>query len=318
MQLSDLVTFRNKLNELSLLPTQVNSDMDMNLVRNLMTQSPDQFKNFQSQIDQQANIIHEKFSDFESLLTQLKHEVNCLIVQEEKQWFQQSYDLYDKEMCNETTEYILNRKQTLSADIQELFTTRLRNYTDWRFPGLVVRPGLEKFVTTMVSNDPLYLVDQHRDLLQPTVDSFPQAYQRRLRCYVVNERKDNPILYKIPDNQFGICLVYNFFNFRPVELIRQWLTELFVKLKPGGVLIMTINDCDRESAVVLAQNAFACYTPGRMILTLAESIGFEVLYFWNDWGPVSWIELKRPGQLSSMRGGQTLAKIISKTVAESK
>lgn len=318
MRLSELVTFRNQLNDLSALPAKEESITQLNKVEYLLTQSPEQIKHFQSQIDQQTQAIKNEFDKFETLLSQVKDQVQQLLEQEEKQWFQKSYDLYDKEMWRYPIKDILTRRQILNPDIHKHFTTRIQNYTSWQHPGLVIRPGLETFAQTMVSNDPLYLVDQHRDLLKPTVDRFSEAYQRRLRCYVVNERESFPIMHNIPDNQFGLCLVYNFFNFRPVELIKQWLIEIYEKLKPGGVLIMTINDCDRPSGVILAEKSYACYTPGRMIITLAKSLGFEVLYTWNDPGPITWIELKRPGELTSMRGGQTLAKIVSKTVAESK
>jgi len=318
MKLSKLVAFRNELEQLTIRSAQSNSNMQIDSVRHLISCDPLQFAEFADQVDQQALVINQQFDQFENALNQFKQQINETIANDSQSLFQESYRLYDKDMRNETSEYILNRRQTLSTQAQELFDTRLQNYTDWRFPGLIVRPGLEKFVGTMVSNDPLYLIDQHRDLLQPAVNSFAEAYQKRLRCYVVNERGTDPILEKLPDGQFGLCLVYNFFNFRPFELIRQWLTELFTKLRPGGVLIMTINDCDQEAGVILAENYFACYTPGSMIRTLAETIGFEILYVWNDHGPVGWIELRRPGELATLRGGQTLAKIVSKDLAKSK
>jgi hypothetical protein len=49
-----------------------------------------------------------------------------------------------------------------------------------------------------------------------------------------------------------------------------------------------------------------------MILQLATTIGFEIEFTWSDDGPATWIELRKPGELTSLRGGQTLAKIVSK------
>jgi len=315
MKLHELVAFRNQLDTLSVMPAQEHSIREMNLVHYTVQDCAEQFVNFQTNFRQQSQNIIDQFQKFEDMLVELRQQVNQLIEQEEKPWFQESYKLYDKDMRRETPEYILNRRENLSESVETVLTTRLKNYTDWRFPAMIVRPGLESFIKTMVPNDPLYLIDQHRDLLTPAISSFPDSYQRRLRAYVVNEREDLPILHKIPDNQFGLCLVYNFFNFRPIEVIRQWLGEIFVKLKSGGVLVMTINDCDQPAGVVLAENYFACYTPRRLILSLVQSIGFEVLHVWNDTGPMTWIELRKPGQLNSLRGGQTLAKIIGKPVA---
>jgi SAM-dependent methyltransferase len=141
---------------------------------------------------------------------------------------------------------------------------------------------------------------------------YNETYQRRLRPYVISEQSDRKILGQLPDGQFGLVFAHNFFNFRPFEIMRQWLTEIYQKLKPGGMLLMTINDCDRYKAVISVENRFCCYTPGYLVLELAQSLGFEVEFTWNDDGPVSWLELKRPGELTSVRGGQSLAKIIPK------
>jgi hypothetical protein len=106
-----------------------------------------------------------------------------------------------------------------------------------------------------------------------------------------------------------MCLVYNYFNYRPFEVIKRYLIEIYQKLKPGGILIMTFNDCDRVSAVKLVENKFCSYTPGYLVRELGESLGYEIEFSWNDPGPSTWIEFKKPGTLNSIRGGQALAKI---------
>jgi hypothetical protein len=318
MKLSELIAFRNQLELLSISSTKIAVDQDLNLTRHLMHNYPHAFSELTQQLDQQRDNIQQQLDVFGSLLDQVKHEIKLVIAEQEKPWFAESYRLYEQEMPSETNEYILNRREELSEEAQDFLLRRLENYTDWRFPGMIIRPGREKFTRGIVANDPLYLIDQHYDLLLPAMEEFPEAYQRRLRTYVVNEREIDPILHKIPNSQFGLCLVYNFFNFRPFEIIKQWLLEIQTKLRPGGVLIMTINDCDREKAVMLVESHFACYTPGYLILDMVKSLGFEVLSTWHNNGPMTWIELRNPGQLTSLRGGQTLAKIVAKDVAKSK
>jgi hypothetical protein len=41
-------------------------------------------------------------------------------------------------------------------------------------------------------------------------------------------------------------------------------------------------------------------------------MGYEIVYSSNGYGPSTWIELKKPGKLSSLKGGQALAKILPK------
>jgi hypothetical protein len=76
---------------------------------------------------------------------------------------------------------------------------------------------------------------------------------------------------------------------------------------------MTFNDCDRVAAVELVENYYSCYTPGYLVRELASSIGYEIAFEWHDNHAVTWLEIRRPGQLSSLKGGQTLAKIVEKS-----
>jgi len=161
----------------------------------------------------------------------------------------------------------------------------------------------------MVGCDPLYIIDRDYELLQPSLERFPKLYQNRLRSYTTNDWSDQPILERIPNNQFGVCLACNVFNYRPLEIIRRYLEEIYIKLRPGGVLLMTYNDCDRAQAVMLVEQFCASYTPGYLIQDLTQNVGFELTYTWSDGGPSVWLELRKPGQLISNRGGQALAKI---------
>ena len=116
----------------------------------------------------------------------------------------------------------------------------------------------------------------------------------------------------MPDNQFSFFLAYNYFNYRPFEIIQQYLIEIYQKLRPGGVLAMTFNDCDRQSALLAVNQSFASYTPGHVIFNMAKTIGYKQIFQWNDTGPTTWIELQKPGNLSSTKGGQPMAKINHK------
>jgi hypothetical protein len=49
-----------------------------------------------------------------------------------------------------------------------------------------------------------------------------------------------------------------------------------------------------------------------MILSFAESLGFELTFTFHDDGPWTWVEFQKPGEWNSLRGGQTLAKIVPK------
>lgn len=318
MKLSDLVAYKTALDELSSRSAQREIELELGKVVHLVGAHPIQLSNFKQQLEVQYNEIHQHIDQFEIRLNELKQSIKLQIELEEKYWFQESYRLYDQEMRNDSAEHILNRRPVLDNETENLLRVRVQNYVDWQHPGMIIHPGLEKFVEDMVGYDPLYLVAQKHDLLVPAFERFPEEYQRRLRLYTVREELDNEILEKVPNEQIGLCLVYNFFEFKPFEIVRKYLSEIYQKLKPGGTLIMTFNDCDRDKAVKLAEQHYACYTPGVLVQQFATTVGYNQIFSWNNNGPTTWLELRKPGTLTSLRGGQTLAKIVHKSVAESK
>jgi SAM-dependent methyltransferase len=178
---------------------------------------------------------------------------------------------------------------------------------------MIIRPGLETFIDSMVACDPLYLVDTRHGLLQPTLDRFEEPYRRRLRPYVIKEDPDLPLLSKIPDGQFGFVLAYNIFNFRPFEILERYLTEIYSKLRPGGTLAMTYNNCDLAHGVVLTELNYMCYTPASLVEQLARRIGYEITFRYDTHSPNTWLEITKPGNSQSIKGGQALATVKPKS-----
>ncbi len=75
--------------------------------------------------------------------------------------------------------------------------------------------------------------------------------------------------------------------------------------------MFTYNDCDQGHGAALAEQNFMCYTPGRIIKSHVEGMGFEIMFEHHGQGDVTWLELKKPGEIQSIRGGQALAKIVA-------
>lgn len=323
MKLSELVAFRNRLNELpvSLAKKAAQSKLDilMHTITHPAEQSMVQLTEpFMSTLDDEIKDIQTAFTKFDYTIEKLKQEVQDQITEKERFWFQESYKLFElAELCEKPDQILYGRSPTgekneKTIESEDILRARLSSYADWRFPGMIIRPGIENFIDTMVGCDPLYIIDRDYDLLQPCLKRFPKLYQNRLRPYTTNDWSDEPILHKIPNEQFGVCLAYNVFNYRPLEIIRRYLEEIYTKLRPGGVLIMTFNDCDNEKAVMLVEQFCASYTPGYLVRNLAQTIGFEQAHTWSDEGASVWLELRKPGELISNRGGQSIAMAYSK------
>ena len=309
MKLSDLISYRNELARTD--PAAICSSASQSMAQIEFTAGRVSDFNDQTQrLIQHNHSIQQAFGNYQTELDNLKRDVQTRINQDSKYWFQESYRLYNQEMIHESVDYILDRRCTISPEIYSIFRARLGVYADWQSSGMIIRPGREDWIKHLVALDPLYILDQDLDLLRPALKNFPELYQSRLRKYLINERSDQPMLKRVPDNQIGMCLVYYFFNFRPMEVIKQYLTEIFTKLRPGGLLFLTFNDCDNEKAVKLVEQHFCCYTPGSMIQDLSRSLGYDVVFEHAIDGASTWLELRKPGDFSTLRGGQVITRVL--------
>lgn len=318
MKLSDLVAFRKTLHDMNVRAVAENANVSLGDMHNVIRDHPCQFGQSTLQLQHDLVNINKGFNHFEQTLEHLILQVDQAIDVLHNRYCQESYRLYDEEMVHETTDYILNRRfGEMSPETYQFLHDRLTLYTGWKFAALIIRPGLESFIKNCVSCDPLYVADQNSELLKPCHELFPSQYSRRIRDYVFNERDETkPILHALPDNQYGFVLAFNYLNFRPFELIDKWLKEVYNKLIPGGVFAFTFNNCDLAHGVKLTEMNFMCYTPGRMIESMAQNIGYEIIFRYDTHSPNTWIELRKPGQRRSIKGGQAMAEIISKFQTE--
>jgi hypothetical protein len=312
MKLSDLINYQMELDNMSAVSIRQQADIDLEKIIYLVGHQSIQLAEHANILQLKHKEIQQTFDAFEVNLNQLKVELKQLIETTEKPWFAESYRLYEQEMIHETTEYILNRRPEITPETKQFYRTRIVRYNSWQHPAMIIRPGREPYINELLASDPLYLVDESHDLLLPALRQFNEQYQQRLRTYAINERSSEDILGKLPNGQFGLVFAYNFFNFRPFEVLKTYLTEIYQKLRPGGMLVMTFNDCDRAKGVMLVEQHFCCYTPGYLVRELAQSLGYRIAFSWTDQGPSTWLELQKPGNFVSLRGGQALAKIIPK------
>jgi hypothetical protein len=177
---------------------------------------------------------------------------------------------------------------------------------------MVIRPAQSPGLESLVAFDPLYLVDTHEDLLDPMKSLFTPEYQRRLRYYTIKEYTETDIFTNLPHNQFGLVYAFYYFDFKSFEIIVKYLDEVFLLLRTGGAFLFSFNDCDQWRAVASAENNFHCYTPGRLILQHARARGYEIIHTHSVLSGTTWVEMKKPGVLDSMRGAQALAGVFKK------
>lgn len=315
MKLSEIVAYLNLLNSLDVQVEAEDSTRRLAAVLHTVVNHAVQVDTCRQDLKCNFDAVKLGLDNFKCTLDRIKQRLTQMLYEQEPAYLTNSYRLFDQEMRHDSIQHILNRKLYSRRGIDNTsdiaLSFRLKNLTAWNYSGMIIGPGAETFIEDMVSLDPLYVVDTHQELIDPSVRRFDPGYQRRLRQYVVNDRGHGPILNDLPNDQFSVIFAYNYFNYRPIEIIRRYIQEIATKLRPGGSFIMTYNNCDQEHGVALAEQHCMCYTPGRLVCDAAEAAGIDLVSKHDGPGDVSWIEFVRPGKLESLRGGQSLAKIIA-------
>lgn len=312
MKLSQIVNFKNRLEDMTPLDTVSITYKSLGPILHSVKNNDLQFDNLTMQLEADYQNIICSIDQFEQTIEILKNKLDDLIAQLEPNHYSESFRLYSQEMIYDTPEYILNRRLNLSVNAKDFIKSRIQVHSNWQHSGIIIRPGREEWISHLVGCDPLYLVDHCSDLLEPAVLRFNDQYQRRLRTYLITDSIDNPILHALPDQQFSYCLTYNFFNYKPMEIIKKYIKEMYNKLKPGGSMAMTINDCDRVGGVLLAESNFMCYTPRHCIIEYAREVGFDLQQVYHIDAATTWLEFNKSGVLKSLKGGQSLAKLLYK------
>lgn len=313
MKLSTLVHYRNLLRQSN--PGDMNQVLYTHAGQFLkfIRDHEIQFEELSTKIRNDYENIAKAFLTFSATAKEVEQQVQELIWQNEQPYYKESYRLYNEEFNRDSSSYILGKKLSLSEDSCSYINGRLQFHGNWRYPALIIRPGLENWINHLVAFDPLYLADQRRDLIDPIVSTFNPVYQKKLRLYEISETMAGSILDALPNSQFAFCFAFNFFNYKPIEMIKIYINELFTKMKPGGIIGFTFNNCDNAEGVELVEKNFMCYTPGQTVISLVESLGFDIVQNQQLDSACTWLEIKKPGTLTTMRGGQNLAKIVAKS-----
>lgn len=272
-------------------------------------EQPFEFDNNCDQIRHNYQQLIEANHKLRQSIDQLKQHVKNHLASLDQQLLATSYHTWDDGERHMTSSDILARTCDLDPISKEFLAVRLDMKTGWQVPALIIRPAKSWLVDHTVACDPVYYVDFNTDLLAPTNTWFTPEYQQRLCKYVFDESVTDPMFGHLPVDQFGLIYVPYFLNFRPLEIIEKYLSQLFVLLRPGGYLLFTFNNCDTVSGAKLFERFCGSYTPARLLKPIIAQIGYHVIYEFNDDRGLSWFELQRPGNRPSTRAGQVLAAV---------
>lgn len=309
MELSELIKKREglknrlleKANE-AFLKLQSESISDINSIE--LDINIDALLEAQSRVERSVSVFNQRFEEYIQSL-------NDLIADESPKYFQKSEELY-QQFLTDDPRYVADRflfnEYISKPDTKKKFLGRLELYSSWKHPGLIIRPENGDIVEPLKASDPVYILDESKELLMLVKEKWTKSYQDRIRYGYLGEH-DTPYIKNLPTNQLGLIVFYHFFNYKPLDVIKQYLHECTTLLKPGGVVVLTYNNCDNPIAVQMVEKGIQTYVPKSILSAVIEGLGFEIIKSFDLEPNVSWLEIKKPGELTSFRGGQALAQI---------
>ena len=311
MKLSGIVGYLNHLDSLSVESAVTLGDLTN--ISHVVQTSQVQIPGLTDELIAAQSLVELSLQQYHQKLNNIRQAVQKLIEQHEPEYFAASEDLYQS-MQTDTPDYIRNRILPIDTDKKLMLLNRLQVHSNWKYPGLMIRPAHSLWLENLVALDPMYFADTHWELLAPVIDQYTPEYQRRIRRHVIEEYTDQPVFKNLPQQQFGFVYAFGYFNFKPLKIIRQYLHEVFGLLRTGGTFLFSFNNCDHQNAVGLTEHHFCCYTPGRLVYEYALELGYEIVHEGSVDGANTWVELKKPGIMTTIRGGQALAAIVNKPI----
>lgn len=197
----------------------------------------------------------------------------------------------------------------VSEAVDFVIRSRIKQYCDWHYPGLQLGSRFKTWSDCLITCDPLYLESNSREVLTDIISLYPAEYARRLRTYT------NVSL--LPVGQFGFVLAWNHFNYVAFEMIKTQLMTVFDLIRPGGTFMFSYNNCDLSASAILAEDLAMSYANVRIIEEACIEAGYEITAKYDietddvQYSHISWIEVRKPGVLSTVKAHQVLGQIIA-------
>ena len=307
MALHNLVTFRHRLiqaldsshaiNELIKLRDRI---ANIKFQVSEMNESNTEYVN--NLVEYYDNLIKEAEQpviDSDEKLQKINDEINTIT----QRLFAGNYELEER---TGGFDHVRNsRRIYVREDVEDVIKQRILLHTSWRYPALEIGCRDGEWTQFLVAADPLYIMDQFPQFIESTAGKFTPEYQRRLRQYPLI----NHDLSKLPQGQMAFVFSWGYFNYMSIDTTKQYLRQVFNVLRSGGTFMFSYNDGDTPSGAGMAENFAQSYLPKSMLKPLCESIGFNITKEFDFEPNVSWLEISKPGDLSTIKAHQVLGEL---------
>lgn len=201
----------------------------------------------------------------------------------------------------------LYRISVIDPKTKEQVSSKIRTFTDWKYPCLEIGPGEGCWTDNLVGSDPLYLIDIHETYLKKTLSNFNSIYSKRVRTYLVGKENNKNIFdySMLPNDQIGCIFswaVFDFYNYKDIDI---FLGEAYKILRPGGTLIFSYNDCNYLEGIKFFEKNQKTFLTKEILEKLFKKHNLDVLEFEsNETNNLFWVSVRKKGLLQSIKTSQ--------------
>jgi len=241
------------------------------------------------EILEEMQLLYKKHDEINK---KLKHRISSLLRTEEVAILRRDYDRFA--LTEPNLELMVERASTLEAEFVKEISKTIGYYSDWRWAGVELNPSDGKLTHSMLACDPLYV---HRgnvtdtDSLKSKFNKF-FAEKRLMFCDSISH---------LPQNQLGLAVSINSYEFWPLDPIKQEMQHVFNVLRPGGYYIFTYNDCEKMPGLDFCTNDYRAYNTKTLMTNMAYGLGFDIMKEQCYRDSHSWMVVKKPGDLTSQK-----------------
>ena len=151
MKLSELVAYLNHLDGFDTAKSRAMINAAFDPIYHTITTHVLQFRDHTTELRQVCHDIRESLNRFDGVISGLKQGLRQDIENLEPHYFANSYQLYSEGMKNDSVDHMLQRRPVLGAAATDYLRSRMIRHSDWHYPGMILRPGLETWIQDLVA-----------------------------------------------------------------------------------------------------------------------------------------------------------------------
>lgn len=244
----------------------------------------------------------------DEVLAKINNKAFQLLRDEEVKILRRDYDTFAAVVPN--LELMNDRIRNLDPEFVSVLKREIGNYSDWRWAGLELNPSNGFLTRAFLACDPLYLYTGNVIDKEAVKSNFNRFFsEKRMMFY---DR-----LQYLPQNQLGLAVSVNSYEFWPIDPIKTEMKQVFDLLAPGGHYIFTYNDCEHLASLDLCAGDYRAYNTRELMISMIQMLGFVVVKESNVAnGAHSYIIAKKPGKLTSQKLSSPLVKVETPKLTE--